>query len=624
MLSRAGASLPFEDDRDFEEQRRGLIAPMTAMTIPADAGHVAWDMQQFRFLDERDAFASIHPSLVRISRLNNNYGLYEVVSDIYQVRGFDLSDLTLVRGKSGWIVFDPLVSRETARAAWALVQRHVGGDRPITAVIYSHTHGDHRGGVRGLVEEEDVRFGRVPVIAPAGFMTDTDSENVYAGNAMNQRLIYQYGLLLPSDPHGYVGQGLGQRVSVPDHPVLRTKRVEVFRSQRALPRRDPSLGDCIAHVLEGAHLAPLAARDQHEVDAVGGSDRAAPDARRQGEDGPREVGAEQARQALRIAIGEDVVQAQGIPDAIPDRMWRIGAGRRQRGPGDTGLDGGMGPALRIEVNVSEGGPGRGSITLGLVRVEAPELILLRVGEAGRVLHQEAELLRQPSPHNCIVLVEAEGPGLAGQEFLVHERRQETAHLVGCRRPPPLTGERLPNPARRPCPDPDRLRLGSRAGMQPSIAAEHDGTGDREVHERLTEECGGASRSPRPLYRTGAPRPGGCGAKAFGAQRHEPSQYRPTRRAVRRDVRRATPATLVAVAGRPIRASARDTEATSLSRSDGGASVMRPAPKAVAAIRPLRTNRQFNPIMMRSSALAGIRCADFGAMPRIIGEFVACA
>ncbi len=213
VLRRAGANLPFADERDFEEQRRGLIAPMTAMTIPADAGHVAWDMQQFRFLDERDTFDSIHPSLVRISRLNNNYGLYEVVPGIYQVRGFDLSDLTFVRGKSGWIVFDPLVSRETARAAWALFQAHVGEDRPITAVIYSHTHGDHWGGVRGLIEEEDVRSGRVPVIAPAGFMTEAMSENVYAGNAMNRRLFYQYGLLLPTDPYGYVGQGLGQRVS---------------------------------------------------------------------------------------------------------------------------------------------------------------------------------------------------------------------------------------------------------------------------------------------------------------------------------------------------------------------------------------------------------------------------
>ena len=213
VLRQVGAGLPFADDKDFEEQRRGLIAPMTEMTIMADAGHVAWDMQQFRFLDEQDAFDSVHPSLVRISRLNNNYGLYEVVPGIYQVRGFDLSDLTIVRGKSGWIVFDPLVSQETARSAWTLFQTHVGRGRQISAVIYSHTHGDHWGGVRGILDEEDVRSGRVPVIAPAGFMAHTVAENVYAGNAMNRRLFYQYGLLLPSDPHGYVGQGLGQRVS---------------------------------------------------------------------------------------------------------------------------------------------------------------------------------------------------------------------------------------------------------------------------------------------------------------------------------------------------------------------------------------------------------------------------
>lgn len=213
VLSRARANLPFADEADFAEQRRGLIAPMTRKTIMADAGHVAWDMEQFGFLDERDTFDSIHPSLVRISRLNNNYGLYEVIPGIYQVRGFDLSDLTLVRGQTGWIVFDPLVSQETAQAAWALFQEHVGEGRPISAVIYSHTHGDHWGGVRGLLKEEDVRSGRVPVIAPGGFLAHTVAENVYAGNAMNRRLFYQYGLLLPSDPHGYVGQGLGQRVS---------------------------------------------------------------------------------------------------------------------------------------------------------------------------------------------------------------------------------------------------------------------------------------------------------------------------------------------------------------------------------------------------------------------------
>ncbi|HMQ91560.1 MAG TPA: alkyl sulfatase dimerization domain-containing protein [Amaricoccus sp.] len=213
VLEAAKSQLPFADTRDFEEQAKGLIAPMTEMVIPADAGHVAWDMASFQFLDQQAEFDSIHPSLHRISKLNNNYGLYEVIPGIYQVRGFDLSDLTFIRGKTGWIVFDPLVSSETARAAWKLFQAHRGEGLPVSAVIYSHTHGDHWGGVRGILDEADVRSGKVEVIAPVDFLGFTVSENVYAGNAMNRRLFYQYGLLLPAAPHGYVGQGLGTRVS---------------------------------------------------------------------------------------------------------------------------------------------------------------------------------------------------------------------------------------------------------------------------------------------------------------------------------------------------------------------------------------------------------------------------
>lgn len=213
VLKRAQAALPFADKKDFEEQRKGFIAPMKDQKIMADAGHVAWDMERFRFLDAQDAFDSIHPSLLRQSKLNNNYGLYEVIPGIYQVRGLDLSDITFVRGKTGWIVFDPLVTTEVARAAWRLFQEHVGQGRPVTAVIYSHTHADHWGGIRGIVDEADVRSGKVPIIAPIDFMEFTVSENVYAGNAMNRRLFFQYGLLLPADPHGYVGQGLGQAVS---------------------------------------------------------------------------------------------------------------------------------------------------------------------------------------------------------------------------------------------------------------------------------------------------------------------------------------------------------------------------------------------------------------------------
>ena len=197
-LKQARGGLPFADTRDLEEQKKGLIAPMKDLKIMADSGHIAWDMERFEFLDTQEDFDSIHPSLLRQSKLNNNYGLYKVIPGIYQVRGFDLSDITFVRGKTGWIVFDPLVTKEVVRAAWQLFQGHVGNGLPVSAVIYSHTHGDHWGGVRGIVDEGDVRSGKVPVIAPVDFMNFTVSENVYAGNAMNRRLFFQYGLLLPA------------------------------------------------------------------------------------------------------------------------------------------------------------------------------------------------------------------------------------------------------------------------------------------------------------------------------------------------------------------------------------------------------------------------------------------
>ncbi|WP_422037607.1 alkyl/aryl-sulfatase [Roseibium sp.] len=225
VLDEARRTLPFSDTEDFEEQQRGLIAEMPDKKIMADAGHVAWDKERFDFLNTDTDFDSIHPSMQRISRLNQNYGLYEVIPGIYQVRGFDLSDVSFVRGKTGWIVIDPLVSAEPARAALALLREHVGGDLPVTAVIYSHSHGDHWGGVRGVVDEADVRAGKVEIIAPRDFMEHTISENVYAGNAMNRRLFYQYGLLLPASPHGYAGQGLGQGVSAGQVGLIAPTRI---------------------------------------------------------------------------------------------------------------------------------------------------------------------------------------------------------------------------------------------------------------------------------------------------------------------------------------------------------------------------------------------------------------
>ena len=213
VLRKAKVSLPFADTRDFQEQKRGLIAPMKDLQIPTDDGGVSWDMERFQFLDQQQEFDSIHPSLHRIGRLNNNYGLYEVIPGIYQVRGFDLAQTTFVRGKKGWIVFDCLVTNEAMRAAWKLFQQHKGEGLPVTAVVYSHSHGDHWGGVRGVVDEADVRAGKVQILAPRDFMDYTISENVYAGNAMNRRLFYQYGVLLPVNPYGFVSQGLGHGIS---------------------------------------------------------------------------------------------------------------------------------------------------------------------------------------------------------------------------------------------------------------------------------------------------------------------------------------------------------------------------------------------------------------------------
>ena len=148
IFEEARNTLPFSDRDDFAEWERGFIARREDLKIMADAGNVAWDMERYLFLDEPEKINSVHPSLLRMSLLNNNYGLYEVIPGIYQVRGFDLSQVTFVRGKTGWIVFDPATTLETARAAKQLVDEHLDV-LPVVAVIYSHSHVDHYGGVRG-------------------------------------------------------------------------------------------------------------------------------------------------------------------------------------------------------------------------------------------------------------------------------------------------------------------------------------------------------------------------------------------------------------------------------------------------------------------------------------------
>jgi alkyl sulfatase BDS1-like metallo-beta-lactamase superfamily hydrolase len=224
VIDTARNTMPFSDQRDFEENQKGFIAAPESWTIQADAGHVAWDMERYKFLLEDKEFDSLHPSLRRQSKLNMNFGLYEVMPGVYQVRGFDLANISFIESDNGWIIFDTLTAKETAKAALELVNKHLG-EKPVVAVVYSHSHGDHWGGVRGVVNEEDVKSGKVQIIAPRDFMEHTVSENVYAGNAMNRRLFYQYGILLPAGPDGHAGQGLGQNVALGTITLIAPTRI---------------------------------------------------------------------------------------------------------------------------------------------------------------------------------------------------------------------------------------------------------------------------------------------------------------------------------------------------------------------------------------------------------------
>lgn len=207
-------TLPFEDKRDFEEAKRGFIAAPDYKQIMAEAGHVAWDMGSYEFLlEEGQNFDSIHPSLQRQAILNMAYGLYEVLpGKIYQVRGFDLANISFIKGDTGWIIFDPLTAKETAAAALKFINEQLG-ERPVVAVVYSHSHGDHFGGIRGVVDEADVISGKVKIIAPEGFMHHAIAENVMAGNAMSRRMFFQYGSLLPRSPFGHVDQSIGKNTA---------------------------------------------------------------------------------------------------------------------------------------------------------------------------------------------------------------------------------------------------------------------------------------------------------------------------------------------------------------------------------------------------------------------------
>lgn len=204
------AALPFSDTQDFEDAERGLVARLAGPVVNAQ-GRTVWDNGTYAFI-KGDAPDTVNPSLWRQSTLVASGGLFEVVSGIYQVRGLDLSNITFVEGDSGVVVIDPLISTETAAAALALYREH-RGDRPVTGVIYTHCHVDHFGGVKGVTTQEDVDAGRVPVLAPSGFVEHAVAENVYAGTAMGRRAGYMYGAALPRSTQGAVGAGLGQTTS---------------------------------------------------------------------------------------------------------------------------------------------------------------------------------------------------------------------------------------------------------------------------------------------------------------------------------------------------------------------------------------------------------------------------
>lgn len=206
-----GDTYPFDDTQDFDDANRGLIATLDVGAIKNAAGDTIWDLNAYGFLDG-EAPDTVNPSLWRQSQLCAKHGLYEVTDGIYQIRGFDLSNMTVIEGDSGILIIDPLISTETAAASLALYRAH-RGERPVKAVIYTHCHVDHFGGVKGVTTQEDVDAGHVQVIAPTGFMEPAIAENLYAGTAMGRRAGYMYGAALPRDPRGGVGAGLGQTTS---------------------------------------------------------------------------------------------------------------------------------------------------------------------------------------------------------------------------------------------------------------------------------------------------------------------------------------------------------------------------------------------------------------------------
>jgi alkyl sulfatase BDS1-like metallo-beta-lactamase superfamily hydrolase len=205
------SELELDDPQDFEDARRGLIARPEGRILSADGSRVLIDFDAYKFVDG-EAPPTVNPSLWRHAVLNAQIGLFKVTDGIWQLRGFDIANMTLIEGQTGFIVVDPLTARESAAAALAFARKHLG-DKPVSAIVFTHSHADHFGGALGVASAQEVAQRKIPVVAPAGFIEEATSENVLVGTAMARRSMYQFGKNLERSPKGNVDTGLGKNVA---------------------------------------------------------------------------------------------------------------------------------------------------------------------------------------------------------------------------------------------------------------------------------------------------------------------------------------------------------------------------------------------------------------------------
>ncbi|MCZ6807598.1 MAG: MBL fold metallo-hydrolase, partial [Deltaproteobacteria bacterium] len=225
--------LDLDDQEDFEQASKGLIAAAPMEPVKDSAGKVIFDPSQYDFI-KGDAPATVNPSLWRQAKLNMHRGLYKVTDGIYQLRGFDLANMSIIEGDTGWIIVDPLTNKSTSAQALAFAREHLG-NKPITAIIFTHSHVDHFGGALGLMSMEEAAAKNVQIIAPIGFIKEATSENIVAGPAMLRRSEFMYAIRVPRGPTGHVSTGLGIQ------PVVGEASIMVPTTVIKEPREDATI-----------------------------------------------------------------------------------------------------------------------------------------------------------------------------------------------------------------------------------------------------------------------------------------------------------------------------------------------------------------------------------------------